>query len=125
MRGRNHAAEKYTSQFINALFREATAIWRSWSATDEHALKALLSMAQGTLGSIASAGIFGGMPGPVSRGNVSSVEKHVAALCQLGEGTISFYRQLCASTAVGAGKRRDRRSAGAAGIGRAGNGSGA
>ena len=98
MRGRYHAAAGYTSQFINALFGEATAIWRSWGATDEDALKALLPMAQGTLASIASAGIAGGMPGPVSRGDVSSVEKHVAALSQLGEGTISFYRQLCAST---------------------------
>lgn len=98
MRGRYHAAAGYTSQFINALFGEATAIWRSWGATDEDALKALLPMAQGTLASIASAGIAGGMPGPVSRGDVSSVEKHVAALSQLGVGTISFYRQLCAST---------------------------
>lgn len=98
MRGRYHAAAGYTSQFINALFGEATTIWRSWGATDEDALKALLPMAQGTLASIASAGIAGGMPGPVSRGDVSSVEKHVAALSQLGEGTISFYRQLCAST---------------------------
>ncbi len=98
MRGRYHAAAGYASQFINALFSEATANWRSWGATDEDALKALLPMAQGTLASIASAGIAGGMPGPVSRGDVSSVEKHVAALPQLGEGTISFYRQLCAST---------------------------
>ena len=98
MRARYHAAAGYTSQFINALFGEATAIWRSWGATDEDALKALMPMAQGTLASIAAAGIAGGMPGPVSRGDVSSVEKHVAALSQLGEGTIDFYRQLCAST---------------------------
>ena len=98
MRGRYHAAAGYTSQFINALFGEATAIWRSWGATDEDALKALLPMAQGTLASIATAGIAGGMPGPVSRGDISSVEKHVAALSELGESTISVYRQLCAST---------------------------
>lgn len=98
MRGRYHAAAGYTSQFINALFGEATVIWRSWGATDEDALKALLPMAQGTLAAIASAGIAGGMPGPVSRGDVSSVEKHVAALSQLGEGTLGFYRQMCAST---------------------------
>lgn len=98
MRGRYHAAAGYTSQFINALFGEATAIWRSWGATDEDALKALLPMAQCTLASIAAAGIAGGMPGPVSRGDVSSIEKHVAALSQLSEGTIAFYRQLCAST---------------------------
>ena len=98
MRGRYHAAAGYTSQFINALFGEATNIWRSWGATDEDALKALMPLAQGTLASIASAGIAGGMPGPVSRGDVSSVEKHVAALSELGAGTINFYRQLCAST---------------------------
>ena len=98
MRGRYDAPAGYASQFIDALFGEATAIWRSWRATDEDALKALLLMAQDTLASIASAGIAGGMPGPVSRGDVSSVEKHVAAFSQLGEGTISFYRQLCAGT---------------------------
>ncbi len=98
MRARYHAAAGYSSQFINALFGEATAIWRSWGATEEDALKALMPMARGTLASIASAGIAGGMPGPVSRGDVSSVQKHVAALSVLGEGTISFYRQLCAST---------------------------
>ena len=98
MRGRYHAAAGYTSQFINALFAEATTIWRSWGATDEDALSALMPLAQGTLASIASAGIAGGMPGPVSRGDVSSVEKHVAALSELGDGTLNFYRQLCAST---------------------------
>ena len=98
MRGRYHAAAGYTSQFINALFGEATEIWRSWGATDEDALKALLPLAQGTLASIASAGIAGGMPGPVSRGDLSSVEKHVAALSELGAGTLGFYRRLCAST---------------------------
>ena len=98
MRGRYHAAAGYTSQFINALFGEATQIWRSWGATDEDALKALLPLARGTLASIASAGIAGGMPGPVSRGDVSSVEKHVAALSQLGAGTLRFYCQMCAST---------------------------
>ena len=98
MRGCYHAAAGYTSQFINALFGEATKIWRSWGATDEDALKALMPLAQGTLASIASAGIAGGMPGPVSRGDVSSVEKHVAALSQLGAGTLRFYCQMCAST---------------------------
>ena len=38
------------------------------------------------------------MPGSVSRGDISSVEKHVAALSQLGEGTISYYCKLCGST---------------------------
>ena len=98
MRGRYHAAAGYTSQFINALFGEASKIWQSWGATEADALQALLPMAYGTLASIKSAGIAAGMPGPVSRGDLGSIEKHVAALAERGGPTLDFYRMLCAST---------------------------
>jgi len=51
--------------------------------SEREALEALLPLAQGAIASIASAGIAPGMPGPVSRGNVYSVAKHVAALSAL------------------------------------------
>jgi predicted short-subunit dehydrogenase-like oxidoreductase (DUF2520 family) len=98
MRGRYHAAAGYTSQFINALFAEAATIWTSWGATEEDAVRALLPLARGTLASIEAAGPANGMPGPVSRGAVGSIEKHVAALTPLGPGVIEFYRVVCART---------------------------
>lgn len=98
MRGRYHAAAGYASQFINALFAEAATIWQSWGATEVAALDALLPLAHGTLASIRSVGIAAGMPGPVSRGDVTSVDKHIAALSELGDGTAGFYRVMCAST---------------------------
>ena len=98
MRGRYHAAAGVTSQFINALFAEAATLWKSWGATEESALRALLPLARGTLSSIESAGIARGMPGPVSRGDVASIEKHVAALDGLGPEMMAFYRILCSST---------------------------
>ena len=98
MRGRYHAAAGYTSQFINALFREASTIWQSWGATEEDAVRALLPLARGTLAAIDSAGIARGMPGPVSRGDVESVEKHVAALSTLAPDILDFYRLVCDRT---------------------------
>lgn len=98
MRARYHAAAGYTSQFINALFAEAAGIWQSWGGTEEEAVRAMLPMARGTLASIESAGIADGMPGPVSRGDVSSVIKHVAALARLDDSTLELYRQLCERT---------------------------
>ncbi len=98
VRGRYHAAAGYTSQFINVLLREASKVWQSWGSTEEDAVRALLPLARGTLESIASAGIARGMPGPVSRGDVASVEKHVHALEPLGPDVIEFYRLLCART---------------------------
>jgi predicted short-subunit dehydrogenase-like oxidoreductase (DUF2520 family) len=98
MRGRYHAAAGYTSQFINALFAEASTIWQSWGASEEDAARALLPLARGTLASIESAGIAAGMPGPVSRGEVGSIEKHVAALAPLGPDVMEFYRVVCERT---------------------------
>ena len=98
MRGRYHAAAGYTSQFINALFGEASKIWQSWGATPEDAVRALWPLARGTLESIASAGVAGGMPGPVSRGDVGSIEKHVKALTPLGPEVMEFYRMVCDRT---------------------------
>lgn len=98
MRGRYHAAAGYTSQFINALFREASKIWQTWGATEEDAVRALIPLARGTLESIGSAGICRGMPGPVSRGDVASIKKHIAALEPLGPATMEFYRLLCDRT---------------------------
>ncbi len=98
MRGRYHAAAGYTSQFINALFAEAATIWASWGATQDDAVRALLPLARGTLESIASAGVVDGMPGPVSRGDVGSIEKHVKALTPLGGEVMEFYRVVCDRT---------------------------
>ncbi len=98
MRARYHAAAGFTSQFINALFGEAATVWKSWGASEEDALRALLPMARGTLSSIESVGIAKGMPGPVPRGDVASVEKHLAALAALGPEMLAFYCTLCAST---------------------------
>ena len=98
MRGRYHAAAGYTSQFINALFGEASRIWQSWGATEEDAVRALLPLARGTLMSIESAGVANGMPGPVSRGDVGSIEKHVAALAPLVPEVLEFYRVVCDRT---------------------------
>jgi len=98
MRGRYHAAAGYTSQFINALFGQAVRLWQTWGATEEEALRALLPLAQGTLSSIQTAGVARGMPGPVSRGDVSSIDKHLTAIAPMGPEMLDFYRTLCMTT---------------------------
>lgn len=105
MRGRYHAAAGYTSQFINALFAEAATIWQSWGASEEDAVRALLPLARGTLASIETAGVAQGMPGPVSRGDVGSIEKHIAALSELGPDVLEFYGIVCDRT-IPLGMRR-------------------
>ncbi|MFT3719222.1 Rossmann-like and DUF2520 domain-containing protein [Pseudorhodoferax sp.] len=95
-----HAAAGYTSQFVNALLHEAAAMWQSWGASEESAVRALLPLVRGTVASIAQAGLAQGMPGPVSRGDVASVRKHVQALERFGADSVPLYRALCERTVV-------------------------
>lgn len=113
-RGLYHAAAGYTSQFINALLREASAMWQSWGADEQAALQALLPLVHGTLASIGEAGLAQGMPGPVSRGDVGSVRKHVLALAAFDAGTLPLYAALCERTVrlALAGQRIDEQTAG-------------
>jgi predicted short-subunit dehydrogenase-like oxidoreductase (DUF2520 family) len=98
MRGRYHAAAGYTSQFINAVFDQAVCLWQTWGASEEQALRALLPLAQGTLSSIERVGVARGMPGPVSRADLSSIEKHLRAISPMGQEMLHFYTTLCMRT---------------------------
>ncbi len=102
MRGRYHAAAGYASQFINVILREASVIWQSWGANEDDAVAALLPLVQGTLASIAGAGLARGMPGPVSRGDIVSIDKHLASLSTLDAPLQQLYREMCSrSIALG------------------------
>jgi predicted short-subunit dehydrogenase-like oxidoreductase (DUF2520 family) len=91
-----HAAAGYASQFVNVLLREASTAWQQWGASEEQALRALLPLARGTLASIEKLGVARGMPGPASRGDLGSIEKHVAALGAIDGDMLRLYRELCA-----------------------------
>lgn len=108
-----HAAAGYTSQFVNALLREAAVMWQSWGACEEAAVQALLPLVRGTVASIGQAGLAQGMPGPVSRGDVASVRKHVSALAAFDAASVPLYRELCERTVLLAldGKRIDAATA--------------
>ena len=93
-----HAAAGYTSQFINALLREAAAMWHSWGASEAAAVQALAPMVLGTIASIGRVGLAQGMPGPVSRGDIASVRKHVQALETFDPDSLGLYRALCERT---------------------------
>lgn len=106
-RARYHAAAGYASQYINVVLGEAVRIWQSWGASEAAALHALLPLARGTLSSIESTGLTKGMPGPVSRGDASTIEKHLCSLAAIDLPTALLYRDLClrsVSLAVAAGR---------------------
>lgn len=97
-RARYHASGGYASQFVNVLMREATTIWRSFGVGEAEAIRALLPLLKGTLAAIENAGIAQGMPGPVSRGDVGTIQRHVADLAAVSPEILDLYRELALRT---------------------------
>lgn len=99
-RARYHASGGYASQHVHVLLAEAVHLWRSWGATEEQALAALLPLLRGTVESLARSGIAGGMPGPVSRGDAGTVRLHRHALQGLDPEMRDLYDRLCRRSIV-------------------------
>ena len=97
-RPRYHASGGYASQFVNVLLREATDIWKTFGIAEEDAVRALLPLLKGTIASIENAGVSGGMPGPVSRGDAGTIRRHVEDLAHVSDATLALYCELAGRT---------------------------
>ncbi|NTB94911.1 DUF2520 domain-containing protein [Agrobacterium tumefaciens] len=93
-----HAAAGYASQYLNALLLEASSMWCSWGGTEADAVAALMPLVRGTLASISQVGLAAAMPGPVSRGDILSVEKHITAIKDFDPAALILYGELCRRT---------------------------
>jgi predicted short-subunit dehydrogenase-like oxidoreductase (DUF2520 family) len=89
-----HGAAYFAASFMLSLLDEAADIWERIGMPREEALDALLPLALGTLKAAQQRGLAGALSGPISRGDVGVIGKHMAAFERLGEDHIAFYRQL-------------------------------
>ena len=93
-RARYHASGNYAAAFINVLLREASFIWQSFGMSEADAVQALLPLVKGTIASVEAQGLARGMAGPVSRGDVGTVQSHVDSLARVSDRTLDFYCEL-------------------------------
>lgn len=93
-----HASGAYASQYAVALLAEAAKLWASFGVSEENAIAALLPLLRGTAAAVEKAGLVKGMPGPVSRGDIDTVRRHLIALDAFEPQVASLYRQLALRT---------------------------
>lgn len=91
-----HCSGSFAAPFINVLLHEALKIWDSFGVGPDEALPTLVALARGTLDSIAKDGTVASFAGPVSRGDVGTIERHLAALAKLPPETRALYAGLAA-----------------------------
>jgi predicted short-subunit dehydrogenase-like oxidoreductase (DUF2520 family) len=96
MRVRYHVAAGYAASFLLPVLQEAVALWASFGVDEADALRALLPLSRGTLEAVEARGVAGAVSGPIARGDLGVVARHLAELDRLGPQRAAFYRWLAA-----------------------------
>lgn len=102
-----HAAAHYAGPFVAALLAEAVAIWGRIGIGEDDALAALLPLVRGSLDAIEHSGLPRAMAGSVARGDLQTLQRHLASLGALDANLREFYCRLALRTlplAISAGK---------------------
>jgi predicted short-subunit dehydrogenase-like oxidoreductase (DUF2520 family) len=87
-----HAAAVTLSNYLVTLMKTSADLWQSFGIPREEAIKALLPLLKGTVNNIERLGIPGCLTGPIARGDVETIRKHVAALGKDHPDAIETYR---------------------------------
>ncbi len=93
-RARYHAAAHYAAGFVITLLNEAVELWRSFGVEREDTIRALLPLLRGTAASVERSGLAQGLAGTYSRGDIGTLEKHLADLARFGPDALHLYCEL-------------------------------
>lgn len=104
-----HAAAALASNYVVAAMDAAAAVLASAGVSPDDAARALVPLAEGALRNVSARGTTGGLTGPVRRGDLATVQRHLEALRGKPE-LVEIYRAL-ARRAVEIAARLDGRDA--------------
>jgi len=86
-----HAAACLASNYLVTLMHAAEEIYMSLGLSSDDAVRAFWPLVKGTIRNIESKGTVQSLTGPIARGDIGTVEKHLSALQENLEILIEFY----------------------------------
>jgi predicted short-subunit dehydrogenase-like oxidoreductase (DUF2520 family) len=89
-----HAAAVIACNYLVTLVKLADDLWQTFGVPRDQATKALLPLLRGTLNNIAGVGVPQCLTGPIARGDVGTVKKHIEALRKEAPDVLSTYCEL-------------------------------
>lgn len=101
-----HAAAVLISNYVVSLAAVAADLWSAFGIDRANALRALLPLLRGTVDNLDERGLPGALTGPIARGDVATVQRHLDALSVHRPETVALYRDLGRATVPLAGERR-------------------
>jgi predicted short-subunit dehydrogenase-like oxidoreductase (DUF2520 family) len=89
-----HAAAVFACNYLVTLVKLAVDLWGDFGVGPEEATAALLPLIRGTVNNIAGIGLPDCLTGPVARGDLGTIEKHLNALEAANPALLTAYREL-------------------------------
>jgi len=75
-----HAAAVFASNYVDAVLGDAVNVLRAAGWTENEAISGLLPLTEGTLANVRKRGPVRALTGPIRRGDVETVKRHLEAL---------------------------------------------
>lgn len=89
-----HASAVIACNYMITLVKLATDLWQSFGVSTPKAIKALLPLLRGTINNIENIGIPQCLTGPIARGDIGTIKKHLSALQEVAPHMVSTYKEL-------------------------------
>jgi predicted short-subunit dehydrogenase-like oxidoreductase (DUF2520 family) len=89
-----HAAAVIACNYLVTLVKLAADLWQSFNIPQSQATQALLPLIRGTIRNIDTAGIPQCLTGPIARGDIETIKKHLDALQKVAPDLLSTYQEL-------------------------------
>lgn len=89
-----HTAAVFACNYLVTLVKLAVDLWKDFGVSSKQATGALLPLLRGTLNNIDSIGLPNCLTGPVARGDLGTIERHLKALGAENPSLLTTYKEL-------------------------------
>ena len=89
-----HAAAAIACNYFTTIVKLATDLWRNFGKTSADGIKAYMPLLRGTLTNIETVGFPKCLTGPIARGDVATIHRHLAALKKFAPDLLPLYKEL-------------------------------
>jgi predicted short-subunit dehydrogenase-like oxidoreductase (DUF2520 family) len=108
-----HAAAVFACNYLVTLVKLALDLWSDFGVSPKEATRALLPLLRGTLNNVDNIGLPDCLTGPIARGDLGTIEKHMSALTDRLPSLLTIYREMGLQTvpiALAKGKVREQKA---------------
>ena len=89
-----HTAAVFVSNYLVTLVKLALDLWQAFGVPAKEATQALLPLLRGTVNNIENIGLPNCLTGPISRGDLGTIKRHLATLEAQDSSLFTIYREL-------------------------------